>query len=54
VAKAFAPLTASANAAAVAKAWAAIDAGTLGNRFFKPCMVKGLPVAAQSMTCAGK
>ncbi len=54
VAKAFAPLTAAANAEAVAKAWAAIDAGTIGNFFFKPRMVKGLPAVAQSISCAGR
>jgi hypothetical protein len=53
VAKAFAPLTPDANREAVARTWDQIDIGTLGNLFFKPRMVKGIPIAAESAKCEG-
>jgi penicillin V acylase-like amidase (Ntn superfamily) len=52
VAKQLAPLTESQNSKAIAEAWAEIDAGPVGNVFFKPRMVRGLAAATASFTCA--
>jgi choloylglycine hydrolase len=52
VARAFTPLTGARHAAAVAAAWKEIDAGLLGNLFFKPLMVRGLGAAPAAFACA--
>lgn len=49
---AFAPLTAAANRQAIQAAWAEIDAGFLGNLFFKPAMRRGQAAVAPEFRCA--
>lgn len=49
---AFAPLTAAANRQAVEAAWDEIDAGLLGNLFFKPRMWRSLASVAPRFRCA--
>jgi choloylglycine hydrolase len=54
VAKDFKVLTEAWNKDAIAKAWAEIDAGTMGNLFFKPRMIRGLDAAIAGFSCTEK
>lgn len=54
VAKEFTVLTEAWNKDAISKAWAEIDAGTMGNLFFKPQMVRGLGTAITAFSCTEK
>jgi len=54
MAKDFTVLTEAWNKNAIAKAWAEIDAGTMGNLFFKPQMVRGLGKAITTFSCTEK
>jgi len=47
----FASLSPEANREAVQRAWKALDAGLLGNIFFKPAMARGIARAAEGMEC---
>ncbi len=51
VAKEFTILTEAWNKDAISKAWAEIDAGTIGNLFFKSQMVRGLGTAITTFSC---
>jgi len=47
-------LTEAWNKDAIGRAWAEIDAGAMGNLFFKPRMVRGLGTAITGFSCAEK
>jgi len=51
VADQFAVLTEAWNKDVIGKAWAEIDAGFMGNRFFKPRMVRALATASTASSC---
>ena len=54
VGKQLAVLTEAWNKDAIDKAWAEIDAGSMGNLFFKPQMVRGLGAASAAISCTEK
>ncbi len=54
VANEFTVLTEAWNKDAISKAWAEIDAGAVGNLFFKPQMVRGLGTAITAFSCTEK
>ena len=54
VAGELAVLTEAWNKDAIGRAWAEIDAGTMGNLFFKPRMVRGLGTAITGFSCTEK
>ncbi len=52
MARHFTVLTEAWNQQAIRDAWAEIDAGFVGNLFFKPRMVRGLGAASAAFECA--